>query len=91
MDLGRHYRVRGRVQGVGYRYFTQRIALRLGVRGWVRNLPNGDVEVHAEADGAVLSSFRRELERGPVASEVDEVIEEAAERTDRYQSFEIRG
>jgi acylphosphatase len=94
MDLARHYTVRGRVQGVGYRYFTQRIALRLGVRGWARNLPNGDVEVHAEADGAVLHSFRRELERGPVASEVREVIEEAADsmdRTDRYQSFEIRG
>lgn len=91
MDLARHYRVCGRVQGVGYRYFTQRIALRLGVRGWVRNLPGGDVEVYAEADGAVLSSFRRELERGPVASEVSEVIEETAERTARYSSFEIRG
>ena len=91
MDLARHYRVRGRVQGVGYRYFAQRIALRLGVRGWVRNVPNGEVEVYAEASGAVLSQFRRELERGPVASEVSEVIEEVAELTDRFSSFEIRG
>ena len=91
MDAARHYRIRGRVQGVGYRYFTQRIALRLGVRGWVRNMPGGDVEVYAEADGAALRSFRSKLERGPVASEVREVIEEAAERTDRYSSFEIRG
>ena len=90
MDLARNYRIRGRVQGVGYRYFTQRIALRLGVRGWVRNLPNGDVEVHAEADGATLTSFRDELERGPSSSAVDAVIEEAA-GTDRYSSFEIRG
>ena len=91
MDLARNYRIRGRVQGVGYRYFTQRIALRLGVRGWVRNLPDGCVEVHAEADVAVLRSFREELERGPAASEVDEVTEEAVVRTDRFSSFEIRG
>jgi acylphosphatase len=91
MEAARHYRIRGRVQGVGYRYFTQRIALRLGIRGWVRNLPNGDVEVYAEADGAVLASFRYELEGGPASSAVDEVAEEAAVRTDRYSSFEIRG
>jgi len=91
METARQYRVRGRVQGVGYRYFTQRIALRLGVRGWVRNLPNGDVEVYAEADGAILARFREELERGPTSSEVDAVTEVAAARTDRYSSFEIRG
>ena len=91
MDLARKYRIRGRVQGVGYRYFTQRIALRLGVRGWVRNLPNGDVEVYAEADRAILSSFRQELERGPSSSAVDDVTEEAATRTDHFSSFEIRG
>ena len=91
MDVARQYRIRGRVQGVGYRYFTQRIALRLGVRGWVRNLPNGDVEVYAEAETMILASFRKELERGPSSSAVDAVTDEAAERTDRYSSFEIRG
>ena len=91
MHMARRYTIRGRVQGVGYRYFTQRIALRLGIRGWVRNLPNGDVEVHAEADSAILASFREELERGPSSSAVDAVSEEAAARTDRYSSFEIRG
>jgi acylphosphatase len=91
MDLARHYRIHGRVQGVGYRYFAQRIALRLGVRGWVRNLPNGDVEIYAEADSAVLSSFREELVRGPSSSAVDEVTEKPAAMTDRFSSFEIRG
>jgi acylphosphatase len=90
MSPARNYTIRGRVQGVGYRYFTQRIALRLGVRGWVRNLPNGDVEVHAEADSATLADFRRELERGPSSSGVDEVTEETA-RADNNSSFEIRG
>ena len=96
MNVARRYRIRGRVQGVGYRYFTQRIALGLGVRGWVRNLPDGDVEVHAEAAEAVLRDFRAELERGPSHSEVDEVIETAGAVYDRAadideRSFEIRG
>jgi acylphosphatase len=91
MELARHYRIRGRVQGVGYRYFAQRTALRLGVRGWVRNLRDGDVEVHAEAAVTALQSFRSELARGPAHSEVTEVIEESREPTDRYTSFEIRG
>jgi acylphosphatase len=91
MDLARHYRIRGRVQGVGYRYFAQRIALRLGVRGWVRNLPDGDVEVHAEADSSVLALFRGQLELGPGNADVDEVTEEDVTRTDKFSSFEIRG
>jgi acylphosphatase len=89
MDLARLYRIRGRVQGVGYRFFTQRTALRLGVRGWVRNLPDGDVEVHAEASATVLQSFRAELERGPRFSEVREVLEKSMELA-RFSSFDIR-
>jgi acylphosphatase len=91
MNAARHYRIRGRVQGVGYRYFALENALRLGVRGWVRNLPDGEVEVHAEAEAAVLNEFRLELERGPRFSRVIEVTEETAARTDRYSSFQIRG
>jgi acylphosphatase len=91
MVQARSYRIRGRVQGVGYRYFTQQIALALGVRGWVRNLPNGDVEAHGEAQNDVLVRFRAELERGPSFSQVSEVIEEDAPANGRVTSFEIRG
>jgi acylphosphatase len=90
MTLARQYTIRGRVQGVGYRYFARRTALRLGVRGFVRNLPNGDVEVHAEADTDVLQEFRFELERGPASSHVSEIVETATTLTDRFTSFEIR-
>jgi acylphosphatase len=85
----RHYRIRGRVQGVGYRYFARRAAQRLGVRGYVRNLPDGDVEVHAEAGVETLQEFRAELERGPASSRVSEIVETTTTLTDRYSSFEI--
>ena len=91
MVEARSYRVRGRVQGVGYRYFAQQIALGLSVRGWVRNLSNGDVEVHAEAEHDVLKRFRSELERGPSFARVSEVIEDAAGVSGQFPSFEIRG
>jgi acylphosphatase len=89
MLVARDYRIRGRVQGVGYRYFARRAAERLGVRGFVRNLPGGDVEVHAEADTGTLQEFRAELERGPVSSRVSEIVETTTTLTDRYSSFEI--
>jgi len=89
MDLARLYRIRGRVQGVGFRFFTQRTASRLGVRGWVRNLPDGDVEVHAEASANVLQHFRAELERGPRFSEVREITEMTMEPAP-FSSFDIR-
>ena len=89
MVVARDYRIRGRVQGVGYRYFARRAAERLDVRGYVRNLPDGDVEVHAEADIETLQEFRAELERGPASSRVSEIVETTTTLTDRYSSFEI--
>ena len=50
MVRAKHFLVRGRVQGVGYRYFAREAAEELGIKGYARNLHSGDVEVHAEAD-----------------------------------------
>lgn len=72
------YYILGRVQGVGYRYFAQRVAVRLGLSGFTKNLRDGRVEVYAIGASAKLAEFRRELERGPRAAEVTEVIEEDA-------------
>lgn len=66
------------VQGVGYRYFAQRAAQRLGVAGYVRNLGDGRVEVYAIGADGVLAQLRTELERGPRAAEVSRVTEEEA-------------
>jgi len=91
MARATRYIIRGRVQGVGYRYFAQGVAERLGVRGFVRNLPSGDVEVFAEADGGTLELFKQELEQGPRMSRVTEIIESDVESSGLYSSFQIRG
>jgi acylphosphatase len=91
MVRAKHYVVRGRVQGVGYRYFALEAAERLGVTGFVRNLRSGDVEVHAEGDEAMLPLFRQELERGPRMARVTDVTETDAQVSGLYSSFLIRG
>jgi acylphosphatase len=91
MIVAKDYRVRGRVQGVGFRYFVVENAVRLGVRGYVRNLSNGDVEVHAEAEEDAIVLLRKALEDGPMLARVAEVIEEDAPLTSRYSSFQVRG
>lgn len=65
--------VRGRVQGVGFRSWTRRTARALGLAGWVRNLPDGSVEVCAEGEGETLAVFRAALHQGPPFSRVDGV------------------
>ena len=87
----RHYLVRGRVQGVGYRYFALEAAESHGIRGYARNLPDGDVEVHAEADEAALQLFKQDLHRGPRMAHVTEVIETESAVSGTYSSFLIRG
>jgi acylphosphatase len=63
--------VRGRVQGVGFRFYTEQVARRLGVSGWVRNLPRGEVEVHARVAPEVRERFLAALRRGPPMARVD--------------------
>lgn len=66
-------RVRGRVQGVGYRFFAQRVAVSLGLRGYVRNLPGGEVETVAQGPRATLEAYLRRLWEGPYGARVDDV------------------
>ncbi len=68
--MRRGYLVEGAVQGVGFRYFAWRQAVRLGLSGWVRNLPDGRVEVAAEGDPERLAELEVELRRGPRSASV---------------------
>jgi acylphosphatase len=67
------FRVQGRVQGVGYRWFALRAAERSGVAGFVRNDPDGSVSGEAEGDDVALAAFLADLRRGPRHGRVDAV------------------
>ncbi len=69
----RRFLVAGRVQGVGFRYFVLREAQALGLSGWVRNLPGGEVEVLAVGDEAPLATLEGRLWQGPPHARVREV------------------
>jgi acylphosphatase len=74
--------VKGRVQGVGFRYFTYHTALAMNIDGWVRNLDNGDVEILASADKTTMDAFLVKVSQGPTFSRVDKIIKnESTENT----------
>jgi len=73
MRVARRYIISGRVQGVGFRYFTEATAQREGVAGWVRNLPDRSVEVVAEGDADAVARFERAVRRGPPGARIDQV------------------
>lgn len=68
-----HVRISGRVQGVGFRWFVREEARRLGLSGWVANLPSGEVEVEAGGEQSSLERLRRALQVGPTGACVDRV------------------
>ncbi len=80
----RRFFVAGRVQGVGYRVFVQRLAEELELQGYVRNRQDGRVEVMAMGELEKLRLLRQELEKGPMMARVTEVNEEPATLEIRY-------
>ena len=77
--IAKRFYVSGYVQGVGYRFFAQRAAGKIGVRGFVKNLRDGRVEVYAIGSQQQLRDLRGELQRGPSGGTVDSVAEDEAE------------
>ncbi len=80
----KRYLVSGLVQGVGFRIFAVRVAQRIGVAGYTRNLSDGRVEVYALGDATQLAALYEELERGPRLSSVSGVEQEDAEVLPRF-------
>ena len=74
MTRASRYIVSGRVQGVGFRAFVADAARAEGLAGWVKNLPDGRVEVHAEGDAEALARFEWRLWQGPAMARVDDVV-----------------
>ncbi len=81
--------VKGRVQGVGYRYYILRHAQELGLRGHVRNLTNGDVEIIAEGDRQMIERLIGYAERGPVFAHVQDIQVQWGIETGKYKRFEV--
>ena len=82
-------KITGKVQGVGFRYFVLQQAQELGIKGWVSNKPNGDVEALAQGEKADLEQFIAKVKEGPSFSRVDDVNLIWVNEGEQYFSFEI--
>ena len=90
MRIARRYVIAGRVQGVGFRWFTHDAAAREGIHGWVRNLADGRVEVVAEGDVESVDRLEAVIRRGPGSARVEGVEVEEHAPAGRTTGFEIR-
>ena len=84
-----HCLISGRVQGISFRSFTVKIAERLGLTGWVKNLPDGRVESMVEGEEKNVEKFLRLLNKGPILSRVNEVKIEREKYTGDFSDFKI--
>ena len=80
--------VRGRVQGVSFRYSMQQKATEFGVTGWVRNLPDRSVQFHAEGSPDAVEALKSWSKKGPAFARIDEVVVDPCDVC-RFESFEI--
>ncbi|HUZ96909.1 MAG TPA: acylphosphatase [Edaphobacter sp.] len=88
-----HYLVKGRVQGVGFRWFVQREAAEIGLKGWVRNTEEGHVEIVAAGNSEDLAELKDALRKGSRGSRVDAVIEHELDESEGLNlgEFNIEG
>ena len=89
-DASVHIIVSGVVQGVGFRFFTQRLAQQYGLVGYVRNRTDGRVEAEAEGSRGLLQDLLKEIRRGPRFGHVESMQVTWGKPTERYIRFEIR-
>jgi acylphosphatase len=90
MRVARRFLISGRVQGVGFRYFTQDTARRENIHGSVRNLPDGRVEATAEGDEDAIARFEAALRHGPPGARVDDIDIEHTVPDGRNSGFSVR-
>lgn len=82
-------RITGQVQGVGFRYYTMVKARSYELTGYVKNLSDGSVEAYAEGDKEKLEKLMRDLNRGPIGSQVEEVKETWRDAKNHHEEFNI--
>jgi acylphosphatase len=84
-----HITVEGRVQGVGFRFYTQQQAQAYQIKGWVKNNSSGTVEMEAEGEKADMDRFLDSIRKGPSFSNVEQVNIEKLEALKGYHSFDV--
>ncbi len=89
MDVHIDITIKGKVQGVGYRYFTNIVASNLNIKGFVKNLVNGDVYVEAEGSTVIINKFINQLKKGPPMARVDRLLKDESQIRG-FRLFEIR-
>lgn len=89
-DITKHYLISGRVQGVGFRAFALHKAGELGLRGWVRNLRDGRVEVVGQGTAEMLSLFEAQLKSGPTHGEVEALTVEDWMSSANHEEFTFK-
>lgn len=85
-----HMIVHGRVQGVGFRFYTRQKAATLGVKGWVKNKRDGTVEIMAQSDKTTMRTFIDAVKTGSPASQVQHVQLEEIQNAQKFQSFQVK-
>ena len=90
MRVARRFVVSGRVQGVGFRWFTQAAARREGLTGYVTNLDDGRVETVAEGEAESVERFERSLRQGPSGARVERVMVDDLDPHQGHDGFQIR-
>ncbi|WP_428234901.1 acylphosphatase [Gracilimonas sp.] len=88
--MKKHIFLSGRVQGVGFRHFTKTKARSLGVKGWVRNLPDGRVEAVFEGDEKLVDQLIEKCKKGPRSAYVQSIDVEEEKSDESYTSFDVK-
>ena len=88
----KHVRLSGRVQGVGFRHFTKQNAKRLNINGWVKNLPDGDVEAVFAGEEDKINEMLNQMKEGPRSARVDDISvdEDSSTLEESFSGFEVR-
>ena len=90
-NVHKHLKIKGRVQGVGFRHFTKQNAQSLDIIGWVKNLPDGSVETVISGNAKNVNEMIGRLKKGPITAQVSSVDElEDTDTADNFENFTVR-
>lgn len=90
MQETRVIKIHGKVQGVGYRFFATRVARRLGLKGWIRNLRDGTVDAVVEGETEAIDEWLEEIREGPRYAEVTKIDQEKKTFLGKFGDFDVR-